>query len=132
MVAAIPPVHAAFAQGRPAARLASIFDDSLPSALSEAGALTPAIAGRIGALARRMAEARAEGAIEALKAGDAAAPDRLVAGAVPRLARRDAIVLAHFSTSRAPGAARAAMPGKLVLAAPGAAVAALRRRFPGR
>ncbi|TPG44823.1 arylsulfatase [Roseomonas nepalensis] len=210
VAAAIPPVHAAFAQGWPEARLANLFDDSLPSDLSEAGALTPAIAGRIGALARYMAGAGAEGilftcsafgpaieaaaralspfpvlkpneamfeealgagerigmlatfgpavagmeeefrqaaggrsaarletvlaegAIEALKAGDAAAHDRLVAEAVPRLARCDAIMLAHFSTSRALGAAQAAMPGKLVLAAPGAAVAALRRRFPGR
>ena len=209
VAAAIPPVHAAFAADWPEARLANIFDDSLPSDLSAAGALTPAIAGRIGALARYMAGAGAEGilftcsafgpaieaaaralapvpvlkpneamfgealatgthlgmlatfgpavaameeefreaaghsgarletvlvadAMDALREGDAAAHDRLVAAAAPRLAHCDAILLAHFSTSRALGAVQAALPGMRVLTAPGAAVAALRRHFPGR
>jgi Asp/Glu/hydantoin racemase len=210
VAAAIPPVHAAFAAEWPEARLANIFDDSLPPDLSAAGELTPALSARIGALARYMVDAGAEGilftcsafgpaieaaarelspipvlkpneamfdealrvgervgmlatfgpavtgmeqefqvatagrssarletvlaegAIEALKAGDAAAHDRLVAEALPRLAHCDAIMLAHFSTSRALGAAQAAMPGKLILTAPSAAVAALRGHFLGR
>jgi hypothetical protein len=70
-----------------------------------------------------------EGAIEALRAGDAATHDRLVAAAAPRLAHCDAIMLAHFSTSRALGAVQGAGTGKPILTAPDAAVAMLRGRF---
>jgi hypothetical protein len=210
VAAAIPPVHAAFAADWPEARLVNLFDDSLPPDLGAAGSLTPAIAGRIGALARYVAGAGAdgilftcsafgpaieaaarelaplpvlrpneamfdealragarigmiatfdaavagmeeefrdaaaaagrdvrietvlaEGALDALKAGDGEMHDRLVAAAAPRLAHCDAIVLAHFSTSRALDGVRAAVPGKAVLTAPGAAVAALRGRLCG-
>ncbi len=48
-------------------------------------------------------------ALDALKAGDAATHDRLVAEAAPALAHCDAILLAHFSTSRAAAAVRAAL-----------------------
>ena len=42
-----------------------------------------------------------EDALPALKAGDAKTHDRLLAEAAPRLAACDAVMLAHFSTSRA-------------------------------
>ncbi len=80
--------------------------------------------------AQRGATARIEtlcvgGAMGALKAGDGAAHDRLLAEAAPRLAGCDAVLLAHFSTARAEGAVRAALPCP-VLTAPGAAVEALK------
>jgi maleate cis-trans isomerase len=67
-----------------------------------------------------------EGAMAALKAGDGATHDRLLAEAAPRLAHCDAVLLAHFSTSRAEQAVRAAI-SRPVLTAPGAAVEALKR-----
>jgi Asp/Glu/hydantoin racemase len=67
----------------------------------------------------------AAGAMAALKGGDGATHDRLLAEAVPRLAECDAVLLAHFSTSRAEAATAAAL-GRPVLTAPGAAVARLR------
>jgi maleate cis-trans isomerase len=67
-----------------------------------------------------------EGAMAALKAGDGATHDRLLAEAAPRLAHCDAVLLAHFSTSRADQAVRAAI-SRPVLTAPGAAVEALKR-----
>jgi hypothetical protein len=84
--------------------------------------------------ARRRAPARIEtrletlcvaAAMQALKAGDGAAHDRLLAEAAPRLAGCDAVLLAHFSTARAEAAVRAALPCP-VLTAPGAAVARLK------
>jgi Asp/Glu/hydantoin racemase len=65
-------------------------------------------------------------AIRALKAGDAATHDRLLAAAAPRLAHCDAILLAHFSTSRAAPAVGAAVARPL-FTAPGAAVDKLKR-----
>src|SRR5579885_2272915 len=64
-------------------------------------------------------------AMRALQAGDGGEHDRLLAAAAPRLAGCDAILLAHFSTSRAAAAVRAAVPCP-VLTAPGAAVARLK------
>src|SRR5215475_14312756 len=46
----------------------------------------------------------AGGAMAALKGGDGATHDRLLAEAAPRLAECDAVLLAHFSTSRAEAA----------------------------
>ena len=69
-----------------------------------------------------------EDATAALRCGDTETHNRLLAEAAPRLAHCDAVMLAHFSTSRA----RAAVEGALgcpVLTAPGAAVSALRRRL---
>ena len=66
------------------------------------------------------------GALDALKGGDAATHDRLLAEAAPRLAHCDAILLAHFSTSRALDAVRAAVD-RPVLTSPDAAVTKLRR-----
>lgn len=66
-------------------------------------------------------------AMAALRAGDGAAHDRLVAEAARRLSHCDAVMLAHFSTSRALEATRAALGGAAhVLAAPEAALRALR------
>jgi len=61
------------------------------------------------------------GAMNALQSGDAAEHDQLVAIAAPRFADYDAIMLAHFSTSRAAPAVKAAVRCP-VLTAPGAAV----------
>ncbi|MCB8881093.1 arylsulfatase [Acidisoma cellulosilytica] len=65
------------------------------------------------------------GAIAALRAGDAETHNRLVAAAAAGLDDFDAIMLAHFSTSRALEAVRAATDIP-VFAAPEAAVAAMR------
>lgn len=70
-----------------------------------------------------------ESAMMALRAGDGAAHDRLLAEAAPRLKGCDAVMLAHFSTSRAEAAVAAALPGLRVLTSPGAAVRALRARL---
>jgi Asp/Glu/hydantoin racemase len=66
-----------------------------------------------------------DGAMTALQAGDGATHDRLIADAAPRLAECDAVLLAHFSTSRAAAAVSPVLPCP-VLTAPGAAVAKLR------
>jgi Asp/Glu/hydantoin racemase len=65
------------------------------------------------------------GAMPALQAGDGAEHDRRLADAAPRFADRDAVLLAHFSTSRAAAAVQAAVRCP-VLTAPGAAVAKLK------
>jgi Asp/Glu/hydantoin racemase len=68
------------------------------------------------------------GAMAALQAGDGATHDRLVAEAAPRFADRDAVLLAHFSTSRAAEAVRSVI-NRPVLTAPGAAVAKLKQQL---
>lgn len=65
-------------------------------------------------------------AMRALKAGDAATHDALLARAARSLGDADALLLAHFSTSRARSSVEAAV-GRPVLTAPGSAVRALRR-----
>jgi Asp/Glu/hydantoin racemase len=67
-------------------------------------------------------------AMAALQAGDAVAHDRLLAEIAPRLAGCDAVMLAHFSTSRALAAVRPSVPCP-VLTAPDAAVAKLKALF---
>ncbi len=64
-------------------------------------------------------------AIDLLRRGDAQAHDRLVAEAAPRFADHDAVMLAHFSTSRAAGPVRDVVQVP-VLAAPEAAVVRMR------
>jgi len=64
-------------------------------------------------------------AIDLLRANDAEAHNRLVAEHAPGLASCDAIMLAHFSTSRAASAVRAAVRTP-VFTAPDAAVARMR------
>ncbi|HEX2114295.1 MAG TPA: aspartate/glutamate racemase family protein [Alphaproteobacteria bacterium] len=65
------------------------------------------------------------GAMAALRAGDGAKHDALIAEAAPRFRYCDAILLAHFSTARADAAVSAVMDCP-VLTAPGAAVAKLK------
>lgn len=72
--------------------------------------------------------ALAEGAMQALAAGDAARHDALVAEAAGSLRHCEVIAFAQFSLSRAKAAAGAAS-GLPVLTTPDAAVAELRRRL---
>jgi Asp/Glu/hydantoin racemase len=67
-----------------------------------------------------------EPAMTALRAGDAATHNRLVAAAAAGMPAFDAIVLAHFSTARAAQAVRA-VTDVPVLTSPDAAVAKLKR-----
>ena len=64
-------------------------------------------------------------AIDRLRGGDADTHNRLVAEHAPQLAGCDAIMLAHFSTSRAAAAVRATVATP-VFTAPDAAVARMR------
>jgi Asp/Glu/hydantoin racemase len=66
------------------------------------------------------------GAMKALQEGDGAEHDERLAIAAPRFADFDAVMLAHFSTSRAAAAVKAAVRCP-VLTAPGAAVEKLKR-----
>jgi Asp/Glu/hydantoin racemase len=66
------------------------------------------------------------GAMAALKAGDAATHDGLIAAAAPRFANCEAVLLAHFSTARAAPSVSAALD-RPVLTGPGSAVAKLKR-----
>jgi hypothetical protein len=72
--------------------------------------------------------ALAEGAMQALAAGDAARHDALVAQAATSLRHCEVIAFAQFSLSRAKAAAEVAS-GRPVLTTPDAAVAELRRRL---
>lgn len=65
-------------------------------------------------------------AIDLLRKGDAATHNRLVAARAPELSGHDAIMLAHFSTSRAAEAVRAAV-NVPVLTAPEAAVTRMKQ-----
>jgi Asp/Glu/hydantoin racemase len=65
------------------------------------------------------------GAMAALRAGDGAEHDRLIAQAAPRFADCDAILLAHFSTARAAQSVTAVVD-RPVLTSPGSAVAKLK------
>lgn len=67
----------------------------------------------------------AEGALAALKAGDGAGHDRLVAEAAAKLSGVDAIILGQFSLARARGAVEAVGKAR-VITTPDAAVRALR------
>jgi hypothetical protein len=69
-----------------------------------------------------------EDAMAALRRGEAEAHNRLLAEAAHRLAGCDAVMLAHFSTSRARGAVGTVLACP-VLTAPGAAVLALKSRL---
>lgn len=72
-----------------------------------------------------------EDAIDLLKKGDADSHNRLVAARAPELAGHDAIMLAHFSTSRAAAAVRAVVDVP-VLTAPHAAVDRMRAMIEAR
>lgn len=66
-----------------------------------------------------------DNAISALKSGDRATHDRLLAEHAPAMAGFDAVMLAHFSTSLAAGAVRERLK-RPVLTAPKAAVSRIR------
>ena len=72
-----------------------------------------------------------DGALPALKSGDAATHDRLLAQAAPRLSACDAVMLAHFSTTRAQTAVQTELACP-VLSAPGSAVLKLKQALRGR
>jgi Asp/Glu/hydantoin racemase len=65
------------------------------------------------------------GAIAALKAGNGVEHDRLIAEAAPRFADCDAVLLAHFSTSRAAPCVTSVLD-RPILTSPGSAVAKLK------
>jgi len=71
-----------------------------------------------------------EGAMDALRGGDADRHNALIAARAPELAHCDAIMLAHFSTARALTQTRAQVD-KPVLASPAAAVAKMRALVEG-
>ncbi len=70
----------------------------------------------------------AQGARQALDAGDVPAHDRLVAEAAASLPPADVVLLAHFSTATALAAVQSRVTAP-VLTAPGAAVELMRRRM---
>jgi hypothetical protein len=70
------------------------------------------------------------GAMAALRAGDGGEHDRLIAEAAPRFADCDAVLLAHFSTSRAAGQVGTVLD-RPVLTSPGSAVAKLKAVITG-
>jgi Asp/Glu/hydantoin racemase len=72
----------------------------------------------------------AEGAMDALRKGDAETHNLLVAARASEFAGHDAIMLAHFSTSRAAAAVRSAVDIP-VLTAPDAAVATMKAMVTG-
>jgi hypothetical protein len=71
-----------------------------------------------------------EGAMDALRKGDADRHNALIVARAPELAHCDAIMLAHFSTSRALAAVTAAVKTP-VLTAPDAAVDRIRAAIAG-
>ena len=79
----------------------------------------------------RLTSVVAAGAIDALRAGDVKTHNRLVAEAAAKILQADAIMLAHFSTSRALAEVRrsTAIP---VFAAPEAAVESMRQLVEAR
>jgi Asp/Glu/hydantoin racemase len=83
------------------------------------------MAGRAGRTSARIDIACVPAAMAALKAGDEQTHNRLVAEAARAMGACDAVLLAHFSTSRARPAAEAAL-GRPVLTSPDSAVTRLR------
>ena len=83
-------------------------------------------AARAAGKAIRAHGALADGAMEALQAGDALSHDRIIASAAKSISDCDVVCLAQFSMSRAAEAAAAAS-ARQVLTTPDSAVARLRR-----
>jgi hypothetical protein len=85
---------------------------------------------RLSGVGAKLKSILVDGAMDALRSGDAARHNELVAEAAARLSGVGTIMLAHFSTSRAAAALRqaTALP---VLTSPGAAVAKMKRLVKG-
>lgn len=111
--------RAAIAAGQRVGMLAT-FGPSVPTMEAE----FRAFANELGAQSQLETHVVPE-AIDLLRQGDAATHNRLVAEHAPAFAGHDAIMLAHFSTSRAADAVRAAV-GVPVFTAPEAAVTRMR------
>ncbi|SCZ67213.1 hypothetical protein SAMN04488118_1079 [Epibacterium ulvae] len=79
----------------------------------------------------RIRSVYAEGALNALKAGDAETHDRLIAEAAKTVGKADAILLAHFSMARAASAVRA-VTDVPVLTSPEAAIHKLQAALSGK
>lgn len=111
--------HAAVAAGTNIGMLAT-FGPSVPTMTDEFNEYVASLASKA-----TLTTIVVPDAIDRLRAGDADTHNRLVAEYAPRLAGCDAIMLAHFSTSRAAAAVRAtvAVP---VYTAPEAAVTRMR------
>lgn len=118
-VPVVKPNEAMFAQALSAGRriaMVATFAPSVSTMTAEFERFDAASGG-----GARLETVVAEGAIEALRQGDAATHNRLVAAQAKALGAFDAIMLAHFSTSRAAEAVRAVV-NVPVLTAPEAAV----------
>lgn len=122
----LKPNEAMFAQALDAGQRIAMLYSFAPAAegmeheFQEAAALTGAEAS--------IHSVHVPGALDALRSGDADAHDRLVAGAAAGIEGADALMLAHFSMSRAAAMARAATPLP-VLTSPETAIAALKARL---
>ena len=139
---AFGPAIERFAQGRPEPVLKpneAMFDAALEAgeAIGMLATFAPSVetmepefraAAALRRPGARLTTVLVEGALDALKAGDAERHNALLAAAAPRLAGCDAILLAHFSTARARDAVRAAVEAP-VYTSPDAAVLALRERL---
>lgn len=99
------------------------FPPSLPALSAELQAMAEARGRKV-----HITPVMAEGALAALKAGDGALHDRLVAEACKGLADQDAIILGQFSLARAAAVLQPIFPCP-ILTTPACAVAALRARL---
>lgn len=109
-------------QAGPRTGMVATFEPSVATMTEEYEAL--AAKQRPGAALRTVV---ADGAMAALRAGDTATHDELVAQAAEQLSDCDALVLAHFSTARA-AALIATHTSQPVYTAPDSAVSELQRR----
>jgi hypothetical protein len=125
----LKPNEAMFARGLAAGRYIGMLATFGPSIASMEHEFRE-IARALGAADARIDTILVEGAMSALKGSDASTHNRLLAEAAPRLAHCDAILLAHFSTSRAFAAVSNAV-SRPVLTSPRAAVEELRKRCLG-
>lgn len=122
----LKPNEAMFAQALGAGRRIAMLYSFAPAAegmedeFREAAALTGAKAS--------IHSVHVPGALDALGSGDTATHDRLVAEAAAGIEGADAVMLAHFSMSRAAAMARVATPLP-VLTSPETAIAALKARL---
>jgi Asp/Glu/hydantoin racemase len=112
-------LEAALAAG-PRIALLATFPATIPSMSGELQELAAARG-----LVPQLATHVVEGALAALKAGDADTHDRLIAAAAAALPPVDALVLAQFTMARA-AAALAPVPGRAVLTTPESAVRKLK------